>query len=339
MLQALGRQENIGRRQGDHGDALAIADGLAADRLARHRIQHADQVGRHGKRLGVAMRHDPFVLEVDRHDRAAPIVQPVEPHHAAQKALGGAARDVDHLALVEQLARLDAEDRRHRVVMLALGLPHGVTDLDRLGRGAVDAPLLDLGAGARCLAGRRDRAELDADLAADPLHPLPGRHLVDHRFQPAHIDGGERTGIQITDRHRGHLRFGIGPAHHVGIDDRSLEMGRRHQRLDRISAADLERHDPAKFLADMLFHQRHGAGDGAAVGQPFLADQRRTHVRHRRDPVVVGELLRRHQLHTTALLVEGPHVQQAEIRAAAAAGAQHPGANGQRFDVVERDVA
>ena len=82
-----------------------------------------------------------------------------------------------------------------------------------------------------------------------------------------------------------------------------------------------------------------GAGDGAAVGQALLADQRRAHVRHGGDPVVVGELVRRHELHAMALLVEGAHVQQPEIGAAAAAGAQHPGADGQRFDVVESDVA
>src|SRR5713101_1289406 len=92
------------------------------------------------------------------------------------------------LAAVEDLARLDAQDGRDRILVLALGLAHGMTDGDRLGGGAVDAPLLHLGAGAWRLAGRGDRAVLDADLAAHPLHPFPGRHFLHHRFQPAHID-------------------------------------------------------------------------------------------------------------------------------------------------------
>jgi ABC-type nitrate/sulfonate/bicarbonate transport system, permease component len=45
--------------------------------------------------------------------------------------------------------------------------------------------------------------------------------------------------------------------------------------------------------------------------------------------VVVGELIRRHELHAKALLVEGAHVQKAEIGAAATTGAQHPGADGE----------
>src|SRR5471030_3422869 len=50
MLQALRCQEHRRRRQGDHGDPLAVTDGLAADCLARLRVEHADQVGRRGDR-------------------------------------------------------------------------------------------------------------------------------------------------------------------------------------------------------------------------------------------------------------------------------------------------
>src|SRR5919108_6338341 len=65
MLQTLGRQEDGRRRQGNHGDPLAVADGLGADCLTRHRVEHADQVGRHGDGLLVEPGHDPFVLKVD----------------------------------------------------------------------------------------------------------------------------------------------------------------------------------------------------------------------------------------------------------------------------------
>src|SRR6185503_6467706 len=114
-----------------------------------------------------------LVLEVDLHRRALELVYAVEARAAAQEAFGRAAFDVDHLAAIQHLARLDREDRRDRILMPALRLAHRAADRDRLCGGAVNAPLLHLGTGARRLAGRGDRAVLDADLAADPLHPLP----------------------------------------------------------------------------------------------------------------------------------------------------------------------
>ncbi len=222
--------------------------------------------------------------------------------------------------------------------MPALRLAHRMTDGDGLGRGPVDAPLLHFGACARGLAGRGDRAVLDADLAADPLHPFPRRHFLDDRLKAANVDGGQRTRHEVANGDRGHLRLRIGPAHHVRIDHRTLQVRRRHQRLDRIATADLQRHDPAEAISRVALHQVHSPRDGAAVGEALLPDQRRTHVGNRGDPVVVGQLGRRHELDPVAFLVERPHVEQAEIGAAAAAGAEHPGADGQRFDVVDCDV-
>jgi len=192
MRQAARREEDRRRRQRDHGDPLAVPDGFAADRLTRYRVEHADQVGRHGDGLAVAMRHDPFVLEIDGHDRAAPVVHAVEAHDATQKTLGRAAFDVDHLAPVQKLARLDRQDGGDGIFVLALGFAHGVADGHGLGGRAVDAPLLDLRAGARRLAGGGDRAVFDADLARHPLGPFPGRNLVDDRLEAAHVARRQR---------------------------------------------------------------------------------------------------------------------------------------------------
>ncbi len=89
----------------------------------------------------------------------------------------------------------------------------------------------------------------------------------------------------------------------------------------------------------MLLHQRHRAGDGAAVGQAFLVDQRRAHVGHGGNQVVVGEILRLQQRDAAPLCVEPAHIEQAEIGAAAAAGAQNPGADGEAFDIVGGQLA
>ena len=49
------------------------------------------------------------------------------------------------------------------------------------------------------------------------------------------------------------------------------------------------------------------------------------------------EVERRHQLHAVALGIEPAQVEQAEIGAAAAAGAEDPGADRERFDFLEAD--
>ncbi len=116
-------------------------------------------------------------------------------------------------------------------------------------------------------------------------------------------------------------------------------MGRRHQGLDAVAAADFERHDGTEFLAQQILLDFDGTGDVAAVGEALLADQRRPHVRNHCDPIVVGEVERRHQPDTVPFGVKPAHVQEPEIGTPATAGAEDPGADRQRFDVVERQFA
>ena len=212
-----------------------------------------------------------------------------------------------------------------------------MADADRLRHGEVDAPLLDFAPGARRFAGGRDRAHLDADLAAGPLHPLPIRHLGHHRLDAARVVEHAGIGAQIADRDAGHLRLGIGAAHRVGVDHRQAEMRRRHQGLDGVAAADFERHDGAEFVAEQFLLDLDRAGDVAAVGEALLPDQWRAHVRDHRDPILVGEVERRDQRHPMPLGIKPAHVEEPEIGAAAAAGAEDPGADRKAFDVVEGD--
>ena len=116
-------------------------------------------------------------------------------------------------------------------------------------------------------------------------------------------------------------------------------MRRRHERPHAVGAADLHAHQRGEAPADVALHDRHGARQREAVGQPLLADQRRAHVGDGADPVVVGEVGGIHELHAMAVAIERAHVEQRQIGIAAAARAQHPGADGERFDVVERELA
>jgi hypothetical protein len=52
-------------------------------------------------------------------------------------------------------------------------------------------------------------------------------------------------------------------------------VGRRHQRLDAVAAADLERHDRVELRSQQPLLNFDRAGDVAAVGEPLLADKRR----------------------------------------------------------------
>src|SRR5262245_16406529 len=65
MLEALAREEYRGGGESDDRGAPAIGDRLGAKGLARHRVEHADQIGRHRERRAVAPGHNPFVLKGD----------------------------------------------------------------------------------------------------------------------------------------------------------------------------------------------------------------------------------------------------------------------------------
>ena len=114
-------------------------------------------------------------------------------------------------------------------------------------------------------------------------------------------------------------------------------MGRRHQRLDAVAAADLERHHRAELRSQQLFLDLDSARNIATVGEPLLADERRPHIRDHCHPIFVGEVERRHHGHAMSLGIEPPHVEEPQIGAAAAPGAEDPSADCQRLKVLERE--
>src|SRR6185436_8906081 len=154
-----------GSGQCHHGDTLAVADRLGADRMARDALEHADQVGRHRDGLAFAPGDDPLVLEREFEPRTAVVIDALDRDRAAQKAFGRPAGDIDHLAGEEPLAAFAFEQGCDRIGMQAIGFAHQPADPDRRCCREVNAPILHLPAGAGRLAGRSDRAHFDADLA------------------------------------------------------------------------------------------------------------------------------------------------------------------------------
>ena len=221
-----------------------------------------------------------------------------------------------------------------------MGAPGGLdrlADPDGLAGRVEDRALLDLLAGARRLAGAGDRADRDARRAGEALHPLPGGGARDDDGVVAHVDQRQGIHLQIVDGERGHLRFGERAAHAVAVDHRTVQQRGGHEGLDGVAAADLERHDGAERPAEILLHHGDGARDRVRVGEALLTDQRRAHVGDDGDVVVVGQIHRVHERDDGALAIEPPHVQERQVRAAAATGAENPGADRERFDLVGGD--
>src|SRR5215207_3842965 len=97
-FEAARARQDGGRRQRHHGDALAVADRLGPDRMARDALEYADQVRRHRDGLALAPGDNPFVLEREFQPGAAVVVDALDRDGAAQKAFRGPAGNIDHLA-------------------------------------------------------------------------------------------------------------------------------------------------------------------------------------------------------------------------------------------------
>src|SRR5262245_12142912 len=337
VLQALGRQEDGRSGQGDHADALAVAQGLRADRVTGDTVEDADQVRRHHARPAVEPADGELVLEGQLEGLTAEVVESVELGGASEKSFGRAAGDVADLAAEHELTALGVDHRLDGVAMLTSRGLHRLAQADRLGRRVEDAALLDFFAGARRLAGGRDRADLDAGLAREALHPLPRRGAGDDDRVVANVR--QRQGIhrEVVNREAGHLRLGEGAAHAIGVDDGQAQHRGSHERLQRVAAADLERHDRVEVAAAVLLHHPHGARDRLRIGEPLLADQRRAHVRDDRHPCIVGQSHWVEQRAHDALAIELAHVQERQVGAASAAGAEDPGTDRQGLDLGRGD--
>src|SRR6266478_7497176 len=117
VLETLWRQEHGRRRQRDHADALAVAQGLRADRVAREAVEDADQIRRHHARPAVQPAEGELVLEGQLEARATEVVEPIELGGASKKALSGPPGDVADLAAEEQPTALGVDQRLDGILM------------------------------------------------------------------------------------------------------------------------------------------------------------------------------------------------------------------------------
>src|ERR1700688_3615125 len=88
-FEATGTCQHGRSRQRHHRDALAVADRLSADGMARDALKHAGHVWRHGDRLTFTPSDNPLVLKRELQPGASIAVDALDHDGAAQKALGG----------------------------------------------------------------------------------------------------------------------------------------------------------------------------------------------------------------------------------------------------------
>ncbi len=129
-----------------------------------------------------------------------------------------------------------------------------------------------------------------------------------------------------------HLHFGEGAAHAVAVDDRQAGHGGRDQRLHGVLAADLLAGDGVDLDAQPFLQRPHAAQALAAFLDALMRDQRRADAAHGDDAGLVRHAFQRDDLHHVALAQRLAHAQLADIRIAAAAGAQDAGTDLQRLD-------
>ena len=89
----------------------------------------------------------------------------------------------------------------------------------------------------------------------------------------------------------------------------------------------------------MILQREQRPGDDLGIRQALLAHQGRADAGDHCDEIVVGKSLRIHQRDTRSAVVQGEKIDVGEIRIAAAAGAEDPGAGCQRFELVAPDLA
>src|SRR5262245_19091831 len=157
--------------EGDHRDALPVADPLGHDRIRRLAVQYRDQVGHGGQYPAAFECHEVLVLQLQSEQPAGVVAEALDHHAAPDAAARGPPLNVRDLA-AEQPERADLRDQRgYRAALRAcyhLTDPDGQRHRVPHGRGA------RLGGGEGELGRGGGAAELDRGGPLQALHPMAG---------------------------------------------------------------------------------------------------------------------------------------------------------------------
>lgn len=262
-----------------------------------------------------------LVLEAEFQHPARVLADALDPGAAPGEAALGAPAHVDHLAGQQMRTGEHGARRAHRVDVRGARLAHGGAEpLGERQRGG-DEPVGELvaphhGVGAGDLA-----AELHADGPRDALGGVVGDGVDD-----------DAVALVVGERHRGvgdpdqagqhHLRLGEGPAHRVAVHQRQPRLGGAGDGQHGVDAADLDRRDVGGGPADVLLQGAQGGHFLATGRDPFQQHRGRPHPRDGHHGRVGRHLVEGDEPHR-AVLPDGLAGQQlADVRVAAAAGAE-----------------
>src|SRR5918994_2004631 len=245
-LERLLRAHDLGCRNADRGDALAVAQPLRGDRGRTLAVEEADEVGDARDGLPVPDGHQVLVLEAHVQSAALIGAEPLQQGVTDGEALARAALDVHDLALEERDA--PAVDgvlgrRAHglhgmnaRLVGPLYGLPYPYAYGDRAANGGT----LELGPGHGVVDEHRVSAHPDRHAARDPLELEVILGLDrDHRAALVRDDGGgARNAVDVEGLH---LQFGKGATHAVAVHHRQSRPCSGDEGYLRVDSAALDR--------------------------------------------------------------------------------------------------
>ena len=244
------------------------------------------------------------------------------------------------LPVNRRLPRSACEDRLDRIVVAPVGFIDGLPEAGSPWWWCAECPSASprRRCAAPCRSRRSNRTRCRPCGCRAPSSSSSRRADDDH-LVAARIDRGQRRRREIADRKRRHLRLGIGPAHGVGVDHRNAQMRRRHQRLharcrrrsrSAITPRNLRPRCSSITSTARAISRLSTSRSWVTSGAPILETTA---------TVVVVEHLRVHQVDPRAFAIEPAHVEQGVIGAAAASGAEDPGTDGQRFDVLGGELS
>ena len=279
-----------------------------------------------------------LVLEPQLQHRAALLARSLDPRLAACEAGFGSARDVGDLAREDAEPTQPLDDCADRVAVRRPRLSHQPPEL----LGEADRPrhhrLFQHPPVHAVERDHRRAAHVDRERAGEPFRPAVVDRFDDRRVALL-VGERHRRGRDAVHRRGDHLDLREGAAHAVGVDQRDAHRRRDAERCRRVEPARLDRDGVRDRPADEVLQRLEGADDLVAARELLDHHRGRTHHRRGHDDRVVGDLLDVDELDRAVLPDRLLREQRADVRVAAAPGAENRRADREVVEVVFTDQA
>jgi hypothetical protein len=192
--------------------------------------------------------------------------------------------------------------RLHRVLMLAPGIDHGLSEEHGKGQGTGNCRPLRFHASQERTSGTRTAPHLHGRLAHVVLEVTRIIDPIEQRDVTADIGNRRRGRLHPVDAEGIHLEFGKRPPHRIAVDYRQSCLNGDLDRRQRIPAADFRRDHVGSRLADVRLKCSQRAVHFVPLGHALDTDGRRADATSGRDHCVIAQLRQGHHWNFVAIL-------------------------------------